>query len=154
MSGLFQSYKIALLDSAFFSSEFSPEVKSGLSSIKVYVANSFNAEIEQYKEVLSDERRIAYERNVEFLETLSPKKLNMDSTGEKKKEINNDTWGMISLLVSLKAKFIVVTSNKILIQRIILNSLEADIYDLNDDCFISQKILEPSEAVTRSQMPY
>ena len=54
MSELFNGYKIALLDSAFFSSEFTPEVKNGLSSIKVYVANSFNAEIEQYKEVLSD----------------------------------------------------------------------------------------------------
>lgn len=136
MSELSNGYKIALLDSAFFSSEFTPEVKNGLSSIKVYVANSFNAEIEQYKEVLSDERRSAYEKNVAFLETLNPKKLNMDSTGDKKREINNDTWGMISLLVSLKAKFVVVTSNKILIQRIILNSLDADIYDLNENRFI------------------
>lgn len=157
MSALFQNYKIALLDSSFFSSEFTNEVKSGLSAIKVYVANSFNAEIEQYKFVLSDERRKAYERNVAFLQQkMKLNTLNLDSAGDKKQEINNDTWGMISLLVGLKAKFVVVTANKILIQRIILSSLDADIFDLNENRFILARDfdnLHSQYEISKSDLP-
>ena len=157
MSALFQNYKIALLDSSFFSSEFTNEVKSGLSAIKVYVANSFNAEIEQYKFVLSDERRKAYEKNVAFLQQkMKLNTLNLDSAGDKKQEINNDTWGMISLLVGLKAKFVVVTANKILIQRIILSSLDADIFDLNENRFILDRDfdnLHSQYEISKSDLP-
>lgn len=49
MPGIYDEYKIALLDSSFFVSNFSEGVKNGLNNIKVYVADTFNSEIEQYK---------------------------------------------------------------------------------------------------------
>ena len=45
-------------------------------------------------------------------------------------------WGLLTLLVGLNAKFVVITANQVLIQKIVLNGLKVDIYDLNVDGFI------------------
>jgi len=49
MPGLFENYRVALLDSSFFVSKFSESVQIGLEDVNVYVADTFNAEIEQVK---------------------------------------------------------------------------------------------------------
>ena len=67
MPGIFQEYKIALLDSSFFMSPFPQDVRDGLQDIKVYVADTFNSEIEQYKTLLSKKRYSDYNNNIDFL---------------------------------------------------------------------------------------
>lgn len=138
MPGIFNEYKIALLDSSFFVSSFSEGVKNGLSNIKVYVADTFNSEIEQYKLILSSKRQSIYDSNVRFLnENMRLNTLNLDSFGSKSEKLNNDVWGLVTLLVGLNAKFVVITANQTLIQKIILNELKVDIYDLNVNDFIN-----------------
>lgn len=137
MPGIFNEYKIALLDSSFFVSNFSEGVKKGLSNIKVYVADTFNSEIAQYKLVLSSKRRNIYDSNVRFLnENMRLNTLNLDSFGAQSEKLHNDVWGLLTLLVGLNAKFVVITANQVLIQKIVLNELKVDIYDLNVDDFI------------------
>lgn len=137
MPGIYDEYKIALLDSSFFVSNFSEGVKNGLSNIKVYVADTFNSEIEQYKLVLSSKRQSIYDANVRFLnENMRLNTLNLASFGAQSEKLHNDVWGLLTLLVGLNAKFVVITANQVLIQKIVLNGLNVDIYDLNVDGFI------------------
>lgn len=137
MPGIYDDYKIALLDSSFFVSNFSEGVKKGLCNIKVYVAGTFNSEIEQYRMVLSTKRQKIYDSNVNFLnENMRLNMLNLDSFGSQSQRLHNDVWGILTLLVGLNAKFVVITANQVLIQRIVLNGLKVDIYDLNTNDFI------------------
>lgn len=137
MPGIYDDYKIALLDSSFFVSNFSEGVKKGLCNIKVYVADTFNSEIEQYKLVLSSKRQSIYDSNVRFLnENMRLNTLNLASFGAQSEKLHNDVWGLLTLLVGLNAKFVVITANQVLIQKIVLNGLKVDIYDLNVDGFI------------------
>lgn len=137
MLGIYDDYKIALLDSSFFVSNFSERVKNGLNNIKVYVADTFNNEIEQYRMVLSPERQRIYDSNIRFLnENMRLNTLNLDSFGSQAERLHNDVWGLLTLLVGLNAKFVVVTANQVLIQRIVLKGLNVDIFDLNADDFI------------------
>lgn len=137
MPGIYDDYKIALLDSSFFVSNFSEKVKNGLNNIKVYVADTFNSEIEQYRMVLSPKKQRIYDSNIRFLnENMRLNTLNLDSFGLQAEHLHNDVWGMLTLLVELNAKFVVISANQILIQRIVLKELNVDIYDLNADGFI------------------
>lgn len=132
MSELFGAYKVAILDSSFFTSEFSQDVKNGLKSIKVYVAGTFYSELEQYRLFLSKDKLDIFESNLAFLrESILVNTVDMTTVGEKGTDLHNDIWGLISLLAKLNGKFVVITANQILIQRIILNNILADIYDLN-----------------------
>ena len=124
MPGIYDEYKIALLDSSFFVSNFSEGVKNGLNNIKVYVADTFNSEIEQYKLVLSSKRQSIYDSNVRFLnENMRLNTLNLASFGAQSEKLHNDVWGLLTLLVGLNAKFVVITANQVLIQKIVLNGL-------------------------------
>lgn len=137
MAGLFQNYRIALLDASFFVGSFSQQVQEGLQEVNIYVADTFNAEIEQHRAVLSSGKRTVYEENIAFLNRGKQlKTLNFASFGDQSKNIHNDTWGVLTLLVSLNAKFVLVTADQILIQRVILHNLNVDIYDLNENAFV------------------
>ena len=136
MPELFSSYRIAVLDSSFFISEFSPEIKNSLSKIKTYVAGTFNSELEQYKLFLSKDNLKIFNSNLSFMrEKLTVNTFIMSSAGDKGKDLHNDIWGLITLLVRLRGNFIVITANQILIQRMVLNRVPADIYDLNTNTF-------------------
>ena len=67
MSNLFERYKIVVLDSTFFSTSFTQELKESLSKTKVYVSGTFNTEIEEYRHVLSDERKKIYSENFDYI---------------------------------------------------------------------------------------
>ena len=67
MSNLFEGYKIVVLDSTFFSTSFTRELKESLSKTKVYVSGTFNTEIEEYRHVLSDERKRIYSENFDYI---------------------------------------------------------------------------------------
>lgn len=131
MSDLFSAYNMILLDSSFFVAAFSQELKSGLTSKKVFVAGTFQTELEQYKHFLPKEARTVFDANYSFLtDNLCVNVFDMATQGSKN-NLQNDIWGMITLLVTLPGSFVVVTANRILMQRIILSDFPVDIYDLN-----------------------
>ena len=137
MSGLFQSYKLALIDSSFYFRPFSEEVRSSLAEIAVYVGQSFQDEAQQIKKVLSADRKTVYEDNLRFLnQDVGLHTLNLSSDGDFAKRLQNDTWGLLKLLEELKAKFVLLTADQLLIQRVIMNDLNVDLYELNTDRFI------------------
>lgn len=136
MTGLFENYRIALLDASFFVSPFPESVQRSLQDINVYVADTFRAEIEQYKAILSPHRSSVYEDNIAFLNcTKQLKTLNLNSFGDRGTHIHNDTWGVLTLLVEMNAKFVLITADQLLIQRVVLHNLPVDIYDLNKNAF-------------------
>ncbi|MEE0954244.1 MAG: hypothetical protein U0L49_00340 [Eubacterium sp.] len=137
MSALFEAYKIALLDSSFFMTPFSDAVRDSLTRVKVYAADTFNSEIEEYRKILSPNRQKLYDANVRFLsENIRINTLNLDTFGAESEHLQNDTWGIVSLLVNFHARFVILTGNQLLIQRIVMNGLPVDIYDLSSDSFI------------------
>lgn len=140
MPGLFEGYKIVVLDASFFSSSFTQEFKDGLSKTKVYVSSTFNTEIEEYRKVLSEERKKIYSDNFDFInKNVILNTMNFDSTGGKADKLNSDIWGLINLVVDLNKKFnakiAIVTANRILMNKIILSGIDADYYDLNKQMF-------------------
>lgn len=143
MSNLFEGYRIVVLDSTFFSAYFTQELKEGLNNTKVYVSGTFNAEIEEYRKVISEERKKIYSENFDYLnKNVVLNTMNLDSTGGRADKLNNDIWGLISLMVELNKKFnakiAIVTANRILIEKIILKGIDADLYDLNKRMFIEK----------------
>ena len=144
MSNLFERYKIVVLDSTFFSTSFTQELKESLSKTKVYVSGTFNTEIEEYRHVLSDERKKIYSENFDYInKNIILNTMNLSSTGGKADRLNNDIWGLINLMVELNkqfnAKIAIITANRVLMEKIILYGINADYYDLNKQMFVYKK---------------
>lgn len=139
MSSLFENYGVALLDASFFARAFSESVRDGLEKLNVYVADTFNTEIEQYKTLLPPDRRSIYEANIAFLRTRKKPlgTLSLQAFGERGAAAHNDTWGLLNLLAGIdKAKFVLVTADQLLIQRVMLNDVKVDIYDLTREMLV------------------
>lgn len=137
MPGLFHDYRVALLDASFFFSRFSERVQMGLENTIIYVAATFNAEIEQYREILPDSKKAVYEANIAFLKhNKQLKTLDLKSFGEEARGLHNDTWGILTLLAGMNAKFVLITGDQLLIQRVVCHELHADIYDLSHNGFL------------------
>ena len=140
MPGIFQDYKIALLDSSFFMAPFPKAVQDGLREIKVYVSDTFNTEIEQYSVLLSQARSTFFNSNIFYLkQNMHLNTVDLASFGEKSEDLHNDVWGLITLFqrINPNAKIILVTANKILIQKIVLHDIKIDIFDLNTTRFLT-----------------
>ncbi len=134
---LFQNYKAAVLDSALFASGFSLDMKLSLSALKkIYVSTTFMAEIEQYKAVLPDDKLKTYNHNLSYISNCALITTSFDTQSADAGDLNNDIWGILSVFSDIRAKVVLITSNKLLIRRVILHELAIDIYDLNENCFI------------------
>ena len=143
MPNLFEGYKIVILDSTFFSANFTQEFKDGLSKTKVYVSSTFNTEIEEYRQVLSVEQKKIYSENFDYInKNIILKTMNLNSAEGKGDRLNNDIWGLINLMVELNkefnAKIAIITANRVLMQKIVLKDIHVDYYDLNKQMFIYQ----------------
>lgn len=139
MPGIFSNYNIALLDSSFFMAPFSKPVQDGLIGKAVYVSETFNTEIIQYREILPHTQRTYFETNLDFLsQKMKLCTLDMVSFKEKGGNLHNDIWGLLTLFENItpRGEIVVITSNKILIQRIVLHNYQIDIYDLNSEEFL------------------
>lgn len=144
MSNLFEGYKIVVLDSTFFSTSFTKELKESLSKTKVFVSDTFNIEIEEYRHVLSDERKRIYSENFDYInKNIILNTMNFSSTGGRADKLNNDIWGLINLMAEAikdsNAKIAIITANRVLMEKIILYGINADYYDLNKQMFVYKK---------------
>lgn len=138
MPGFFNNYKAIVLDSTFYVREFPYYVRDGLMGMSVYVSATFNSEIRQNQTILSPAKNKIYNENINFINSnIKIKTLNLSSFGEAGQNVNNDTWGLINILAQNKANFLIITADSILIQRIIMKNLQADIYDLNSEALFA-----------------
>ena len=132
MKAMFQDYRFALLDASLFVSRFSEELRRGLEEIPVYAAETFNSEVIQYMEILPERNKAIFNENLHFLKNIMEvERMNLDHHKNEVREFHGDTWGVINLLVRLGSKFVLVTADQLLIQRVILENLKVDIYALN-----------------------
>ena len=137
MDGMFGAYKVALIDSSFYLKSFSDRLRHALKETKVYVGQTFRDEVEQISRVLSERRRPVYDENLNFLiREIKLNYVNMTGADEHTAHLQNDTWGLLNLMTSLGAKFVLVTADKLLMHRVILTEKKVDIYDLNCDRFV------------------
>lgn len=137
MNGIFGAYKVALIDSSFYFKAFSYQLREALKQIKVYVGQTFRDETEQISRVLSERRRPVYQENLSFLiREIKLNYVNMTAADENTEHLQNDTWGLLNLMGKLGAKFVLVTADRLLIQRVILTGIRVDIYDLCSDSFV------------------
>lgn len=136
MGGLFSAYRVALVDSSFYFRPFSSELRSALKEIKVYVGHTFRDETDQISKVLSKNRRPVYEENRSFLShEIKLNYVQMVEGDERSDHLQNDTWGLLNLMSGIGAKFVLVTADRLLIDRVILADKKVDIYDLSTESF-------------------
>ncbi|MDO4615221.1 MAG: hypothetical protein Q4B15_06285, partial [Lachnospiraceae bacterium] len=137
MSGLFFDCHVALLDVSFFRKEFSDTLKEELKKLNVYVAGTFISVCGQYQSMLAEDKKKILQSNLSFInEALELKTVELSTFGDMSSGLNNDTWGILTLLDRLKGKFVFVTGNSMLIEKTILQRIHADIYDLNQEKMI------------------
>ncbi len=137
MSDIFSEYNVALLDVSFFRKPFSEEVKQGLAHTNIYVAETFTSVYGQYRRMLSGEKSGILQDNLSLIEAHQQlKTLDFATFGETSSGLNNDTWGILTLLNRLKGKFVLVTADSMLIEKTILHDMHADIYDLEKEKLI------------------
>lgn len=157
MENLFQNYKIVVLDSSFFVSEFSESFQESLKCSYVYIAGTFRTELNQYKKILPLSKKNVYNKNIDFIDenisvrSLDFKSFSLDAVSSDNvseelydlikniDKIHNDIWGLVTLLEKLKAKFVLATANQLLIQKVVLNNINVDIFNLNSNTFIYSK---------------
>ena len=134
---LFDKYEIVILDSSFFFRSFSKELREGLEHHKVYVSEYFNTELDQYLSLLTPDRKIGFNHNIDVIKNVvKPTRLNFYTIPSARYK-HNDTWGLIEVLTQFSDQCVVLTGNKLLQNRVILNQVKIDIYDLLKFEFLS-----------------
>ena len=155
MSVSFKGFNVALLDSTFFFSVFSPELKSFLQATCVYTANTFDQEIKQFKQILPSDQASAYAKNVNFLsENVKLNSLRLSTAGDDAQDLHEDIWGLITLLTRLgQSRFVVLTANALLIQRIVLNDMHVSVYNLRTNELIHADDARAKASIQREFVP-
>lgn len=133
---LFDGYEIVILDSSFFLESFSDKVVEGLYSHKVHVAESFNTELEQNLSLLTGKRKTIYQENIKLVqESVKPARLNFSNLPQAQ-SVHNDIWGLMDVIMSVSEKCVVLSADRLLIEKIIMENMKIDIYDLSTLSFI------------------
>lgn len=139
MRGIFQSYKGVLIDASFFQSKFTSAVQYSLKETAVYVAGTFKDDVAQYKAILPPDKNVVYDANIAFLyQNIKLEELAPNVSDRQSNEHHNDTWGVLTSLARTGKKFVLLTSDRLLIQRVVLQGIDIDIYDLSSNEFIYQ----------------
>lgn len=139
MPEIFQEYKGALIDASFFQSKFTVAVQYGLRETAVYVAGTFENDVTQYKAILPPDKNAVYDFNLAFLHrNIELKELTQNEPNAQYNELHNDTWGILTCLAKTGKKFVLLTADRLLIQRVVLCGINIDIYDLRSNAFMYQ----------------
>ncbi len=137
MNQLFNKEKILILDASVFHHAFNPDEKNSLKTVKIYTAGTFSAAVKELSAVLPGQLQTFYQNNIQFL--IQETDISYAENLLLQKEFSDriqDTWELIQFYHSLGASFTVLTGNQLLIQRLIVNRINADIYD-----FLNRTIL-------------
>lgn len=143
----FEEYGLAILDSSFYYEPISFHVLEELKNVKVIVSNTFDFEVQQYSEILPQKLKALYESNIRLVnETKKRYNISFNKLSPRNFSfLNDDIWGLINYVNNSGHKFVVITGNELLIQRIVLNKIHADIFDLNNNRVIRRESFDELE---------
>ena len=121
-------YDAIILDSCFYTTDFDSETVSLLKSVRnVLVSDTFSFELEENKIIIPPGYKDTYISNIRLINRI--KRENDVKFINPKRDF--DIWQLIQDVSKAYKKFLVLTGNNLLIDKIILNNISIDIYDLN-----------------------
>ena len=136
MAEQFERYNVVVIDSSLFPSKLNDEMMNCLKSAKtIYVSGTFHSEMRELRELLSDEDRKNCEENMRQLNTvLKPKVMNLSQYPD----LNFDIWDFLELCSTRPNadKMLLITANRLLLQRVVCNHFPMDIYNLNTSHYL------------------
>ncbi len=140
MAEQFEQYNVVVIDSSLFPCKLNDEMMNCLKSAKsIYVSGTFHAEIHELEELLSEEDRKNCDSNMKQLNTIiHPKVMNLSAYPE----LNSDIWDFLELCSTRPNadKMLIITANRLLLQRVVCNHFPMDIYNLNTNHYLSHKL--------------
>lgn len=126
-SVLKSEYDAVILDAAIMAREFNETECQILQKAKVYVAETFAYEAEQFQQILDNDAGEAYRRNIRYLDkNVSLYTLPGTAIGP---EGQQDVWGLLRWFVDKNQRILLISGNELLIQRVVIHQLRVDVYD-------------------------
>lgn len=121
---------IILLDASFYRSDLSSQTVEFISSTNnILVSDTFKFELDENLLILPKKYRDVYRSNISLINRVKKDK-NIRFVSLDK---NYDFWRLLNAVCEEKKTALVLTGNDLLIDRIILNNLFVDVFDLNTD---------------------
>lgn len=140
MAEQYEQYNVVVIDSSLFPCKLNDEMMNCLKSARsIYVSGTFHSEIRELKELLSEEDRKNCDSNMKQLNTIiHPKVMNLSAYPE----LNSDIWDFLELCSTRPNadKMLIITANRLLLQRVVCNHFPMDIYNLNTNHYLSHKL--------------
>lgn len=140
MAEQYEQYNVVVIDSSLFPCKLNDEMMNCLKSARsIYVSGTFHSEIRELKELLSEEDRRNCDSNMKQLNTIiHPKVMNLSAYPE----LNSDIWDFLELCSTRPNadKMLIITANRLLLQRVVCNHFPMDIYNLNTNHYLSHKL--------------
>ncbi len=140
MAEQYEQYNVVVIDSSLFPCKLNDEMMNCLKSARsIYVSGTFHSEIRELKELLSEEDRKNCDSNMKQLNTIiHPKVMNLSAYPE----LNSDIWDFLELCSTRPHadKMLIITANRLLLQRVVCNHFPMDIYNLNTNHYLSHKL--------------
>lgn len=125
-SFLLKDYKKVIVDGSIFINRFPEALAQELSGTKYYIASSFGAECACYQMHMTKEQRQVFDDNAAVL-----KKENAIFL-----EHSENLWSGLVHASTRGERVLLITSNLLLIEKIVLRELELDICDLHKQVFM------------------
>lgn len=135
----FEGYNLAVLDASFYCQPIPTQVLEELKKVKVVISNTFDFELEQYSKILPQESKEVYESNIQLInDVINQYNISFNKLSPKIFcDLNDDVWGLVNYLEKCNYKYIIITGNELLIQRIILHKINSDIFNINSNQLIT-----------------
>lgn len=135
MGALLKKYNIAVLDSSIYCARFSDSLMEDLKKLKVYASESYATEVMQLKKILPPEQLDILGENNNFINmNINLKTVDKNIMHNQPNMYYFDTLGLLKLLNDYNGnKCVLITSNQLLIEQVVLSGLDIDIYDFGND---------------------
>ena len=132
-----REFAFVILDATFFTARFPDELGKQLAGMNLYVPMTFYSEKTQYAALLTDEQRQIYDQNYAVLTTSTINTVKIDTV--KHKPFQSDIWGTVNVLSQIAAgmRCLLITSNQLLLQRVVLEHVPVAIYYLPENEYIA-----------------
>lgn len=125
--GLLKNYKVAIIDASIFTKRLPKNLIESLPEVQLWAPHTFLTDTMQMEKMLPVSKRAIYISNLNDIEKF------VQVTDQE----DADTWDMLKQANDIgKSIPVVITANKLLIQSIVLDELNVDIYDVNNERFI------------------
>lgn len=136
------NYNAIILDSSICYAPIPESIKNELANSNVYVSNTFNEEMESYKQYY--EKNENFQKNIEYLKSIPLKTVSPDVY---KTQDHQDIVALIRIFEDLNERPLVIINDQSLIDQV--REMNADIYSLKTNQMESSKIQKSSQQNNR-----